>query len=154
VAGRDPIIPAMMSRRAARVEDGMASGYDAVAAGGHGPGPAMPGTKPGTDHLVSEDHEHPGPAVYVRVAIILAIITVVEVAIYYIEGLSSVLVPALLILSLAKFIAVVGYFMHLKFDSPIFRWMFVAGLAISTSVVLALIAMQWTFEYFAGFLPG
>jgi len=131
----------------------MASRHDALAPGGHGPGPAMPGTKPGTDHLVSEDH-HPSSGVYIRVAIILAIITVVEVAIYYVEGARPILVPALLLMSLAKFIAVVGYFMHLKFDNRIFRWMFVAGLAISTSVVLALVIMQWTSPYFAGFLPG
>ena len=112
--------------------------------GGHGPGPAMPGTKPGTDHLVSGDHEHPGEPTYVRVAVILAIVTVVEVAIYYISALRGILVPVLLVLSIAKFVAVVGYFMHLKFDDRLFRWIFVAGLAISMSVVLALLAMFWT----------
>lgn len=131
----------------------MATRHDALAPGGHGPGPALPGTKPGTDDHVADGHEHPGNGVYIRVAIILAIVTVVEVVIYYIPALSGILVPALLVLSIGKFIAVVAYFMHLKFDSRIFRWLFVAGLAISASVVLALIAMQWTTHYFAGFLP-
>ena len=123
-------------------------GRDATAHGRHGPGPSMPGTKPGTDHLVSEDYAHLGPAIYIRVAILLSIITAVEVAIYYIEGLRDVLVPILIVLSIAKFVAVVGYFMHLRFDDRRFRWVFIAGLVISTSVVLALLAMFWTDTYF------
>ena len=128
-------------------------GRDATAHGGHGhgPGPAMPGTKPGTDHLVTEDYAHPGAGVYIRVAIILSIITAVEVAIYYVEGIRDFLVPTLIVLSIAKFVAVVGYFMHLKFDDRRFRWMFIAGLVITTSVVLALLAMFWTDQYF--FVP-
>ncbi len=125
-------------------------GRDATAHGGHGPGPSMPGTKPGTDHLVSEDYAHPGANVYIRVAIILSIVTAVEVAIYYISAIRGVLVPLLLVLSIAKFLAVVGYFMHLKFDDRRFRWMFGAGLVLSLSVVLALIIMQWTNAYFPG----
>ena len=134
----------------------MATSHDAVArdGGGHGPGPAMPGTKPGTDDLVAAGHDHPGDGLYIRVAIILAIVTLIEVAIYYIPAFAGVLVPVLIVLSVGKFVAVVGYFMHLKFDSRLFRWLFVAGLAISASVVLALIAMQWTSFYFSGFLPS
>jgi cytochrome c oxidase subunit 4 len=114
----------------------------------HGPGASLPGTKPGTDHIVAGGHDHPGPAVYIRVATILAIVTAVEVAIYYIHAFRGVLVPALLTLSVAKFVAVVGYFMHLKFDDRRFRWMFIAGLVIVMSVVGALLAMFWTKAYF------
>ena len=123
-----------------------------AAEGGHGPGPAMPGTKPGTDPLVDHHEEHPGARTYVEVAVILAIVTAIEVAIYYIEGVRDFLVPLLIILSVAKFLAVVGYFMHLKFDNRIFRWMFGAGLAISLSVVVALIILFWTGEYYAPIL--
>ena len=118
----------------------------------HGPGAAMPGTKPGTDHIVADGHNHPSSGVYIRVATILAIVTAVEVTIYYIHAFRGVLVPALLTLSVAKFVAVVGYFMHLKFDDRRFRWMFIAGLVTVGSVVGALIAMFWTRQYF--FLPG
>ena len=125
-------------------------GRDATAHGGHGPGPAMPGTKPGTDHLVDHPEEHPGERTYIEVAVILAIVTAIEVAIYYISAIRGILVPLLLVLSIAKFLAVVGYFMHLKFDDRRFRWMFGAGLVLSLSVVLALIIMQWTNAYFPG----
>jgi cytochrome c oxidase subunit 4 len=88
--------------------------------------------------------EHATEGTYVRIAIILTIITAVEVIIYYMPSVRPILVPALIILSLAKFVAVVGYFMHLKYDSRIFRYMFVAGLVLSLAVYLAMIAMFWT----------
>jgi cytochrome c oxidase subunit IV len=127
----------------------MATRDAAMGEHGHGPGPAMPGTKPGTDHAVDFHEGHPTERVYVNVAIILAVVTAIEVAIYYIEALEDILVPLLLALSAFKFVAVVGYFMHLKMDDRRFRWLFAAGLVISGSVVLALLAMFWTDHYFA-----
>jgi cytochrome c oxidase subunit 4 len=100
-------------------------------------------------HHETEEH-HPGDREYIRIAIILTIITAVEVAIYYIEGIRDFLVPLLIILSVAKFVAVVGYFMHLKFDDRRFMVMFVAGLGISLAVVAALVLMFWTGVYFTG----
>ena len=49
-------------------------------------------------------HEHPGERTYIKVAVILAIITIAEVAIYYIEAWTRVLVPTLLIMSVVKFL--------------------------------------------------
>ena len=106
--------------------------------GSHGPG-----TQPGTDHLVDHHEEHPGPNVYVQVAIILAIVTAIEVAIYYIDWVKNngALVPALLVFSAFKFVAVVGYFMHLKYDDKRLTWTFVSGLVVALSIILALFAM-------------
>ena len=81
-----------------------------------------------------ELEHHPGPRQYVIIAIILAVITAVEVAIFYIESLSGIIVPALIALSLSKFVLVVAWFMHLKFDSKLFRWLFVTGLAFALGV--------------------
>lgn len=114
----------------------------------HGAGPTGPGTKPGTDHLVTDGHGHPGEGVYIRIAIILAIVTAIEVAIYYVDALRPLLVPTLLVLSIAKFVVVVGYFMHLKFDDSRYRLMFIAGLVVVFSVIGALIAMFWTDQYY------
>ena len=90
------------------------------------------------------EHAHPTSLVYVRVAILLALITLVEVVIYYIPTLRPALVPALLVLSVAKFVMVVGFFMHLRFDSRLYRFMFAAGLVVTLGVYLALLAMLWT----------
>ena len=94
-------------------------------------------------HDAHAEH-HPTPADYVRIAIILAIITLVEVIIYYLPFMRPVLVPILLVLSIVKFLAVVGYFMHLKEDKRLFRMMFGAGLVLSLAVFLAMLTMFLT----------
>ena len=103
---------------------------------------AGPGTKPGTDHAVDQHEDHPGERVYINVAIILAVITAIEVVIYYIEAVAGILVPALIIMSLAKFVTVVGYFMHLKYDDRRFTWIFGAGLLTAVAVFVAVAVMQ------------
>src|SRR6266508_1381645 len=114
----------------------MAHGGAIEAAGSHGPG-----TQPGTDHLVDPHGGHPGERTYIQVAVTLAAITAVEVAVWYISGLRDVLVPILLVLSAVKFAAVVGYFMHLKFDDRRFTWIFGGGLTVAGSIVVALIVL-------------
>ena len=79
------------------------------------------------------EHEHPGPKLYVRIAIILAVLTAIEVALYYID-VGALGTPALLILMVAKFIFVAGYFMHLKFDSRTFRRFFLTGIILAISI--------------------
>ncbi len=100
-----------------------------------------PGTQPGTDDLVDEHEHHPDQRTYINVALILALVTATEVAVYYIDALSSILVPLLAVLSIGKFVAVIGYFMHLKFDDRRFTWVFLTGLLIAASLVIAVAAM-------------
>lgn len=88
------------------------------------------------------EHEHPGERTYIKIAVILAIITVVEVAIYYFDIPRSVLVTALLIFSALKFVIVVGYFMHLKFDDRRLLWIFLGGLLLGGAILLALDVLQ------------
>ena len=112
------------------------------------------------DHAVQEhgegvhEEKHTSPRTYVQIAIILAIITVVEVIIWYVPSVSGVLVPALIVLSVAKFIMVVGFFMHLKFDHRLYRFMFAAGLILTLGVYLAVLAMAWTANLWVPQLPG
>ena len=87
-------------------------------------------------------HEHPSEFTYIRIAVILAIITAVEVVIYYIEALRGILVPALIALSAAKFLLVVGYFMHLKFDDKKLAWIFAFALITSVAVFVGVWLMQ------------
>lgn len=106
--------------------------------------------------LNPQEHAHPGERTYINVAIILAIITIVEVAIYYFESLRGILVPALIIMSIAKFIIVVAYFMHLKFDDRRLAYIFGSAMVLTISVVLALEVMQRThyIDYAIDFLTG
>ncbi len=80
------------------------------------------------------EHNHPGPRQYVWVAVILAIVTLIEVAIYYVPALEGVLVPALIAFSVIKFILVALWFMHLRFDSRLFRRLFVVGIVLALGV--------------------
>ena len=84
---------------------------------------------------------HPTPATYFKVAMILSILTAIEVGIFYITGLSYAIIPILAVLSIGKFALVVMYYMHLKFDSKIFSGMFFFGMFVATGVVFALMAL-------------
>jgi cytochrome c oxidase subunit 4 len=79
---------------------------------------------------------------YVQVAIVLAIITGLEVATLYIPGIPNpVLVISLLLMSAVKFYLVVGFFMHLKHDHQIMRALFVGPLLIAIVIILAVMAL-------------
>ena len=88
---------------------------------------------------------HASPKFYTMIGIILAILTAMEIAAYYIPIASHTLeVSILLVLSIIKFVLVVGYFMHLKFDHNVFTVVFVAGLALAVFMVAALFVLyQW-----------
>ncbi|HYB42132.1 MAG TPA: cytochrome C oxidase subunit IV family protein [Candidatus Methylomirabilis sp.] len=90
----------------------------------------------------AEGEEHASVKTYLNVAIALAILTAVEVATLYIPGIPNpLLVTGLLIMSAVKFFLVVGFFMHLKYDNPIMRALFVGPLAIAIAIILALMAL-------------
>ena len=74
------------------------------------------------------------------VAVVLAIVTAAEVAIYYVSALRSMLVPLLLAFSGVKFVLVALWFMHLKFDSRLFRRLFVTGLILALAVFAVVLA--------------
>ncbi len=88
-------------------------------------------------------HEHPGERTYIEIAAFLAVVTVIEVAIYYIEWMhdSGALVPTLIVLSAIKFFMVVSFFMHLKFDHRLLSYTFVGGLILGGAVLLAFMAL-------------
>jgi cytochrome c oxidase subunit 4 len=95
-----------------------------------------------------EGERHAGHATvgtYVLIGIILTVITAVEVAIFYIPALERVLVPVLLVLSAAKFITVVLFYMHLKYDHPIFRRVFFGPLLLAILFVIVglILLFKW-----------
>ena len=103
---------------------------------------------------VAHEEAHASNRTYVQIALILAVITIAEVIIWYLPTVRGILVPALIILSLAKFIMVVGFFMHLKYDHRLFRFMFTAGLVLTLGVYLAVLAMAWTANLWSLPLPA
>ncbi len=74
--------------------------------------------------------EHPSVKEYIRIGLILAALTGMEVTLSYWHGLShAILIPALMTLSFIKFVLVVLWFMHLKFDARTYSRFFVMGIA-------------------------
>jgi len=91
---------------------------------------------PGHDPLLHRglEHAHPSTVKYVGIAILLGIITSLEVAIYYINMPDALMVSFLLLLAILKFSLVAAFFMHLKFDSPMLRRVFIAGIILASIV--------------------
>jgi cytochrome c oxidase subunit IV len=90
------------------------------------------------DHapVVAGEHGHPGPRQYVLIAVVLVILTAVEVATSYLEGNvnSNLLIVALGIMAAVKFFLVVAWYMHMKQDSHVFRRLFLTGLILASFV--------------------
>ena len=64
---------------------------------------------------------HPTPLTYVIVAMTLAIITAIEVAIFYITGWGTPSSPSSVVLSAGKFALVAMFYMHLRYDAACSR---------------------------------
>ncbi|MEL6890047.1 MAG: cytochrome C oxidase subunit IV family protein [Actinomycetota bacterium] len=94
-----------------------------------------------------DDHEaHHGPtdAFFIKTAIVLAVITGLEVAASYVE-LGALFLPILIGLMLIKFFAVVLIFMHVKYDTKIFGQLFYIGLGLAVGVY---VVMLLCFQFF------
>ena len=87
-----------------------------------------------------EVHEHPTWGTYKWVALILTVITIVEVWVYYTPfNASPMFVPTLLVMSAVKFAIVVMFYMHLKYDHKLFKALFTGPLLIAMSTLVALL---------------
>ena len=82
---------------------------------------------------MSENHiDHPTPKKYVQIAIVLGILTAIEIALYYTEDIVGVFTdPILIILAVGKFIIVVGWFMHLRFENKMVNRFFTGGMILA-----------------------
>ncbi len=74
--------------------------------------------------------EHPSTKQYVQIAIFLAVLTAIEVALFYVNEALDMRgwdAPLLIVLSLIKFIVVIGWFMHLRFENTFLARFFSVG---------------------------
>ena len=92
-------------------------------------------------HEQHDSEAHASNRTYIGIAAILAVLTALEVMVFYIPALEAVLYPILIVLMLAKFALVVLFFMHLKYDDLIFSGLFTGPVLVSTAVVLAMLAL-------------
>ena len=113
----------------ARVED------TPVEAEQHSATEAAPGLLPG------EVRPHPSPLQYVLIAVVLVVVTSIEIAVSYTEGdiPDALIITLLLGMAVIKFSLVAAWYMHLRTDLPIFRRFFVLG--IVAAILLYLIVL-------------
>jgi cytochrome c oxidase subunit IV len=99
----------------------------------------------GTDHPPSEQEHfvqhHPSWKTYVLVGAILVVITAVEVMAFYTPAWeqSRLYVPSMLFLSSLKFVIVVMFYMHLKYDHKLFRALFTGPFIVAGLTLVALL---------------
>ena len=98
-----------------------------------------------------DDAHHPTPALYVKIGVVLFLLTFFEVAAYEVGHrpaailhavVSPIVVPILLVLSAAKFALVAMFYMHLKQDSKVFTNLFVWPIVIAAAVIVGLIVLS------------
>jgi cytochrome c oxidase subunit 4 len=100
----------------------MSAAHTAVATAGH-------------DHGESKFH------IFVQIAMILAVITGVEIVIVYLPIVRWLVLSTLIILSAVKFLMVIFYFMHLKWDKLFCTILFFIGLVLAGGTAVALLAL-------------
>lgn len=87
-------------------------------------------------------HAQPGPVTWVRVLVLLTIATVLEVLTYVFESTLGVsTAPILILFAAIKFVLVVAYYMHLKFDARLLTGIFGWGMLIAISIFAAMAAI-------------
>jgi cytochrome c oxidase subunit 4 len=85
---------------------------------------------PGAAEHDAHAGHHPTPAEYVRIALILGLLTALEVSTYYFEfGRAGI--PLLIGLMIVKFIMVASFFMHLRYDTKLFGRFLYTGLGFA-----------------------
>src|SRR5436853_6461084 len=97
-------------------------------------------------HEIEDEHQgahggHPSVKEYIRIGLILAVLTTLEVIAKYANLGSATLIVTLLSLAAIKFILVVLYFMHLKFDDRRYARFFLMGLALATTLFLVVLLL-------------
>ncbi|MGH8870716.1 MAG: cytochrome C oxidase subunit IV family protein [Acidimicrobiia bacterium] len=96
--------------------------------------------------MSSPEHiHHPSPAQYWKLAVVLAALTAVEVGMFYINrayDLGALNTLLLVSLAILKFVIVVGWYMHLRFEKSTLSRFFTGGFilagALYTIVLTAL----------------
>jgi cytochrome c oxidase subunit IV len=93
-------------------------------------------------------HQHASVRTYIRIALILTLITALEVGVIYIRLLTPIVVPLLLAMAAAKFALVAMYFMHLRYDPRPVSAVFVGPLLLATGLAVAVMTLTGAFLVF------
>ena len=98
--------------------------------------------EPAPGLLPGELRPHPSPFKYVVIAVILVVVTALEVAVSYLDGdiPDGLIVFLLLAMAIIKFAIVAAWYMHLQTDKPIFKRFFVLGVVAACMLYAVVLA--------------
>jgi cytochrome c oxidase subunit 4 len=91
--------------------------------------------------LAAGHHEPSKFHFYIQIAMILAVITGIEVVLIYLPIAKWLVVTTLIVLSTVKFMFVIFYFMHLRWDKVFCTILFFIGLVLASFTMYALIEL-------------
>jgi cytochrome c oxidase subunit 4 len=96
-----------------------------------------------SSHSVAHDDSHDVSKyqIYVQIAMLLAVITGVEIIAIYLPLSKWFIVTTLVVLSTVKFLFVIFYFMHLRWDKPFCTILFFIGLVLAGGTMWALLTL-------------
>jgi cytochrome c oxidase subunit 4 len=98
-------------------------------------------TAPTASALVAGHHEPSKFHFYIQIAMILAVITGIEVVLIYLPIAKWLVVTTLIVLSTVKFMFVIFYFMHLRWDKVFCTILFFIGLVLASFTMYALMEL-------------
>lgn len=104
-------------------------------------------------HDTSTYHSH--VKLYTRTAIILTVITAIEIGILFVPALKPFFTPLLVGMAIQKLAMVVGTFMHLRGDKRVFQVVFLAPLAMAFLMiyVMTILVMPHFAPFGGGYVP-
>src|ERR1035441_5675570 len=79
--------------------------------------------------------------IFVQIAMLLAVITGLELVTVYLPFMKWILVSVLVVLSTVKFMFVIFYFMHLRWDRAFCTIVFFIGLVLAAGTMWALLKL-------------
>ena len=91
----------------------------------------------------AEAHESHGTGFYWMVGGVLAVITAIEVAIFLVKDAigHELFLAILFLLSIAKGVGVVMFFMHLRGDAKIFQFVFIVPFTLAVTLCLGFLTI-------------
>jgi len=108
------------------------------AAHGHAPATSAHSAPHGGAEPHAEDNKF---QIYVKIAMLLAVITGIEIVIIFFPWAKWLIVTSLVVLSVVKFLYVIFYFMHLRWDKAFCTILFFIGMIMAGGTVWALMAI-------------
>lgn len=78
---------------------------------------------------------------YFFIFVMLAVFTLIETLVSYVQQ-EAIKLPTLVVLSVIKVLLVLLYFMHLKFDSKLFSYLFIVGCVLSIPLILVMMVVM------------